>query len=333
MELDPVPIGVDGAAEFFKGFLKLRQQGQGLHAVFGEPSGDEVEGETDDLAATETVLTRLRRALGNPEAQPAGFAGRGGFRGQWRGTVDWPVFEGRFQGEDIRYAGVDWGRAEWSGTLDTAAEAVVSHPLVLRKGEGEVTWTGRAEIGWFGQRDAIDGRARASAWPAEDLATFMEWDVEATGLLTGEAEVRGRRSAPEGEAKGQARGGRYYAVPFDEARVESRWKGRVAEVTRGEARVGGGSLAFRGRVTDDGIYDGSAEMEGVDLGAMAPAPAPGVALGGRLSGRLEMQGTLTRPRLRARLTSPMLRVDGASRDSRSLRVTAIRKGGGQWQRS
>jgi hypothetical protein len=33
-----------------------------------------VEGETSDLAATEEMLTRVRRALGNPKAQPAGFS-------------------------------------------------------------------------------------------------------------------------------------------------------------------------------------------------------------------------------------------------------------------
>ena len=166
------------------------------------------------------------------------------------------MFEGRFQGEDIRYAGVDWGRAEWSGTLDTAAEAVDSRPLVLRKGAGEIVWDGRAEIGWLGLRDRIFGRARAAGWPVEDLVTFLEWDVAATGLVTGEAVVRGRRSAPEGEAKGTARGGRYYAIPYDEARIESRWKGRGAEVTRGEARLGGGQVRFRGSVTDDdGTWD------------------------------------------------------------------------------
>jgi hypothetical protein len=96
----------------------------------------EVEGETEDLAATEAVLTRVRRALGSLETQPAGFTGRGRFRGLWRGSVDWPVFEGRFEGESIGYAGVDWGHAEWKGTFDTAAESVESRPLVLRKAKG-----------------------------------------------------------------------------------------------------------------------------------------------------------------------------------------------------
>jgi len=266
----------------------------------------EVEGETDNLAATETVLTRVRRGLGNLEAQPAGFTGAGTFRGLWRGTVAWPVFEGRFEGRDLGYFGVDWGRAAWAGTLDTAAEAVESRPLVLRKGTAEIVWEGRAEIGWFGVRDAIEGRGRATAWPVEDLVKFMRWNVVATGLVTGTARIRGGRSAPEGEAEGTARGGRYYAVPYDEARVESRWKGRVAEVTRGEVRLGGGAVSFRGSVTDDGVYDGTGEMLGVDVGALAPAAGAGSALGGRLSGHLEMQGTLTRPRLRASLSSPHL---------------------------
>jgi hypothetical protein len=265
----------------------------------------EVESTAGDLEAAEVVLTRVRRALGNPEAQAAGFTGAGSFHGLWRGTLDWPVFEGRFEG-GVGYGGVNWGRAEWSGLFDTAAEAIESRPLVLRKGAGELRWEGRTEIGWFGLKDATVGRARVSSWPAEDLVRFMEWDVVATGLVSGDAHVRGRRSLPEGEAKGTALGGRYYALPYDRARLESRWKGRLAEVTRGDVRLGGGTVAFRGSVTDDGVYDGSGEMDGVDLGALVPAPTPGAALGGRLSGRLEMQGTLTRPRLRVSVSSPRL---------------------------
>lgn len=264
----------------------------------------DLEGETRDLAASETLLTRIRRALGNAEAQPAGFTGSGVFRGRWLGTIDWPIFEGRFSGEGIGYSGVDWGRAEWMGSFDTAAEAVDSRPLVLHKESGEIRWEGRTEIGWFGQRDRLAGHASAVAWPVADLVTFMRWNVEATGVVTGKATVRGRRSAPEGEAKGTARAGRYYGTPYEEARLESRWQGRRAEVTSGEVRLGGGRVAFQGSLSDDGLYDGSAEMEGVDVGALMPTTAPSAPLGGRLSGSLVLQGTLTRPRVRARLTSP-----------------------------
>ena len=266
----------------------------------------ELEGETDDLAEIEALLTRWRRALGNPEAQPAGFTGRGRFRGRFGGTLDWPVFEGRFTGAELGYAGVLWGEALWTGSFDSAAEAVSSHPLLLRKDGGEIEWDGRAEIGWFGLRDKLAGRTRASSWPVEDLVRFMEWGVEASGRVTGVASVRGRRSAPEGEAEGTARAGRYYGVAYDEARIESRWKERLAEVTRGELRLGGGRVSFAGSVSDDGVYDGSGEIRDVELGALVKAKAPGAGFAGRVSGSLLMQGTLTRPRLVATLTSPRL---------------------------
>jgi hypothetical protein len=313
-------------------YERAEWRGAGLSGhVSGEVDAEdrarlEVEGTVLDLEAAEVVLTRLRRALGNPEAQAAGFKGAGTFRGLWRGTLGWPVFEGRFEG-DVGYGGVDWGRAEWSGLFDTAAEAIESRPLLLHKGAGELRWEGRTEVGWFGLKDATLGRARVSSWPAEDLVRFMEWDVIATGLLTGDAQVRGRRSLPEGEAKGTALGGRYYALPYDRAHIESRWKGRLAEVTRGEVRLGGGTVAFRGSVTDDGVYDGAGEMDGVDLGSLVPAPAPGAALGGRLSGRLEMQGTLTRPRLRVSVSSPRLFL--GDEGIGALQASLVGKGDGQ----
>ncbi len=293
-------------------YERLELAGQGLGArVSGEVDAQdrarlELAVETDDLAATDAALVRIRKALGNPEAQPAGFSGGGRFRGRWGGSLDWPVFEGRFEGSAIGYAGVQWGEASWAGSLDTAAEAVTSNPLRLRKAGAELEWEGRAEIGWLGLKDRLAGRARATAWPVEDLVRFMEWDVSASGPLTGAASVRGRRSAPEGEAQGRARGGRYYGVAYDELLIESRWRARHTEVTRAELRIGGGRVRFAGSVSDDGVYDGSGELEDVDVGAFVQAPTPTAGLGGRVSGQVLLQGTLTRPRLKATLRSPRL---------------------------
>jgi len=267
----------------------------------------ELAGDTSDISELETVLTRCRRALGNPEAQPAGVSGRGRFRGRWGGTLEWPLFEGRFDGEEIGYADVAWGAAHWTGSFDTQAEAVESHPLVVRKGEAELEWDGRTEIGWFGVKDALRGRARVAGWPAEDLVKFMGWNLLATGSVTGSARVAGRRSAPEGEGEGRARAGRYYGVAYDEARIDSRWKAGRAEITNGEVRLGGGRLRFAGSVTDDGVFDGGGEMHDVDIAALQKAPlAAGASLAGRLSGSLLFQGTLTRPRVSATLSSPRL---------------------------
>ncbi|MGE5124736.1 MAG: translocation/assembly module TamB domain-containing protein, partial [Betaproteobacteria bacterium] len=300
------------AQDGLQSYERVELRGPGLRArLSGEVDRSDqaslaLDGEAADLAAGEAVLLQLRRALGNAEAQPAGLSGRGAFHGRWRGSLDWPVFEGRFSGEDVGYAGVEWGKAEWTGSLDTAAEAVESHSLVLRKAGAELWWDGRTEIGWFGQRDRVAGRARLAGWPVEDLVRFMRWNVTATGRASGELRVGGRRSAPEGEAHLSARDGRYYAVPYERARIDSRWKGRLAEVTSGEVALGGGRLGFRGTLTDDGVYDGEGELEAVDLGVLLPAPAEGAAYGGRLSGKLVLQGTLDRPRLSASLSSPRL---------------------------
>lgn len=266
----------------------------------------QVEGETSDLAATDDLFVRVRRALGNPEAQKAGFRGSGSFVGLWRGTTTDPVFEGRFTAPSLGYAGVDWGRAQWSGVFDTAAESVESRPLVVRKGEGELQWDGLTEVGWFGMRDSVSGRFRIGNWPAEDVVTFMEWDIDATGLVSGGGSVRGRRSAPDGEARVSARGGRYYGVAYDEAVLASRWKGPLTEVTSGRLQIGGGDVTFHGSLTDDGVYDGAAVLRGVDIGALAPLAPEGAALSGPLAGTLELQGNLSRPRLRGQLSSTHL---------------------------
>jgi autotransporter translocation and assembly factor TamB len=134
----------------------------------------------------------------------------------------------------------------------------------------------------------------------------MQWDLQASGRVSGSARVGGRRSAPTGEAQGTARDGRYYGVAYDEALVESRWKGRRAEVTRGEARLGGGRVEFAGSVTDDGVYDGSAELKNVEIASLQAETPAGTALTGRVSGRVLLQGTLARPRVVGTLESARL---------------------------
>ena len=113
-----------------------------------------LDADSTDLLATDELLLRVRRALGNAEAQALGFTGAGLFRGRWRGTLGAPVFEGRFSGRDVGYAGVVWGKAEWAGSADIGS--VRSHSLVLSRGGAELWLDGLVETGFFG------GRGRAS---------------------------------------------------------------------------------------------------------------------------------------------------------------------------
>ncbi len=181
----------------------------------------------------------VRRALGNPEAQPAGFTGAGSFRGRWRGTLAWPVFEGRFSGDATSAtSGVDWGRAEWSGSFDTAAEAVESHSLVLRKDGGEIWWDGT-------QRDRLarparrDRRAGCGSARGRSRTSSASWSGASSrpGARAGRRACGGRRSAPEGEARIVVRDGRYFAVPYESARIDSRWNARRRRGHLGRARA------------------------------------------------------------------------------------------------
>ncbi|MCU0314800.1 MAG: hypothetical protein MUC84_12160, partial [Solirubrobacteraceae bacterium] len=262
-----------------------------------------VEGDARDIALTDDLMMRFRRALGTPDAQRAGFSGRGRFVGRWRGTLREPVLAGRFVGEDIGYLGVVWGEAEWSGT--TTVNDVRSAPLVLRRGKGELRIEGWTEIGYYGELDGLDVRGSAREWPAEDLIRALGWDLDLEGPLSGEVRIGGRRSAPRGEGRVEARG-RYYGIPFEELRAASRFEGNQTTVKDGSVRVGGGRIRFSGSLTDDGFYDGKASLEAVDVAAVLPAPAPGVAWGGRVSGEVRLQGPLDRPRVVARLASPRL---------------------------
>jgi hypothetical protein len=59
-----------------------------------------------------------------------------------------------------------------------------------------------------------------------------------------------------------------------------------------------GKLSFRGSLSDDGLYDGSAEAGRRRSGGAAEGDRPALAARGQLSGRMTLQGPLDRPRLR-----------------------------------
>ena len=263
-----------------------------------------LDASSTDLQATDDLLLRVRRAVGNAEAQPLGFTGAGAFQGRWKGTLASPIFEGRFSGQDVGYSGVVWGKAEWAGTADV--DSVRSHSLVLSRGGAELWLDGFASTGFFGGDDALDARVRFKSWPAQDIVKAMSWDLDLTGLLTGDVTLKGRRSRPLGSATITASNGRYYGVAFDSARVATAWRDNAVAVTEGQALLGGGRISFGGTVTDEGVYDGTAEIQGIDAAALLPPAKPGLGIGGRVKGRILLQGTLDRPRLRASLSSDRL---------------------------
>jgi len=263
-----------------------------------------IDAESADVAQTDDLLARLRRSLGARDAGVAGLAGSGSFRGRWRGTLQEPVFEGRFTGRDVGYLGVLWGSAEWAGTATTGT--VTSRSLIVRRPGGEIWLDGRTETGNYGEEDGVEVRVRFRGWPASDFTRAFGWTFDLTGLVSGEADVAGRRSAPVGTVRLTAAAGHGYGVPFADLQVAARLRGGVSEVLSGRAQVGGGAVRFRGSLTSAGVYDASAEAQDVDVADVFPRLTPKAPWGGKASGTLTFQGALGRPRLVARLTSPRL---------------------------
>lgn len=262
-----------------------------------------VEAESRDVADADRILLRLRRALGAPEAQLAGFSGHGSFRGRWTGTLQLPVFEGRFVGSDVGYLGVVWGRADWTGTM-TPFE-VRCRPLLVKRGAASLRVEGRLETGYYGERDALETTARLVGWPAQDLVKALGWNLRVSGPLSGEVRVAGRRSSPRGTARIELPEGLYYGIPFEALEATSSFRDGVTEVSSGRARVGGGALAFRGSLTDDGFYDGSATARDIEIADLLAGPAE-TRPAGRVSGEVTLQGALDRPRVVAIVRSPRL---------------------------
>ncbi len=264
----------------------------------------EVDLTSSDLAAADDLGLRLRRALGNADAQPLEVAGSGTFRGRWTGTLAEPVYEGRFTGDDVRYLGVPWGRAEWAGT--SSANEVRSHSLVLRKGDAELWLDGRLETGLPGERDGLDVAVRLRDWPAEDLSRALGWELDVAGPVSGRAQVTGRRSAPSGEVAITSPAARFARLPLKDLQLTARLTEGATQVTTGRAEVAGGRLDFRGTLDAEGVYDASLDATGVELSELFPERAPETRWGGRVSGQAVLQGVPGRPRLSAQVTSNRL---------------------------
>jgi len=263
-----------------------------------------VDAQTGDVAVTDELLTRLRRALGAADAQRVGLSGRGEFHGHWRGTLQYPVFEGRFEGEDVGYLGVSWGRTHFTGSV--APEEVRMSTLQLQRGAARARIQGRTGTGYYGDKDALELSANLEGWPAEDFVKALGWRVQLSGPLQGEVTLAGRRSAPQGELHLASSAGRYYGVPFEDLDVRAVLRGGETEIRAGRAKLGSGVLSFRGSLSDDGLYDGAAEAQGVEVGELLKTMSPGWPVVGKVTGRLTLQGPLDRPRLRGELFSQRL---------------------------
>jgi TamB, inner membrane protein subunit of TAM complex len=294
-----------GAQVFKRADLRTPYAGVQLRGRVGSDDRLDLELDADspDLAAADEASRHLLKALGAQQRELLGVRGSGMWRGRLKGPPRDPLFEGRFSARDLEYRGVLWGEAEWAGSA--SADEVSSHSLVLRHNGAELWLDGRTETGALGGRDGLDVRVRFSGWPALDFVRALDWGLDVTGRISGEAEVAGRRSEPRGQVHVTAREGRLISVPFEDLEMQVLLRGDVTEATAARLRIGGGRVEFHGTLSGD-IYDGAVGFRDVALDDAVPEVAPGVRFGGRLSGDVTLSGPLARPTLEGQVFSPRL---------------------------
>jgi translocation and assembly module TamB len=267
-----------------------------------------VDASSTDLRSSDDLGVRVRQALRVAGVEPGGWSGSGSFQGKWRGTLAEPIFQGRFSGQQVGFLGVSWGRAEWTGAVEP--ERLRLEPLVVRRDGAELRLEGWMDTGLLGETDALDLRAVLSGWPAADLTRALAWDVDLEGPITGDATLRGRRSAPVGVARFTSPRGKFSGVGYEALQLLATLRESATEVTAGSATVAGGRVEFHGTVTEDGTYDGEAIARGVNVAALAASAGVATAWRGQLSGRAVGHGSLERPRLTARIEGTDLAVAG-----------------------
>ena len=199
-----------------------------------------------DLAETDELLARLRRALGVAGSRAGRLRGRGRVpRHAGAARCASPVFEGRFAGRDVGYLGVVWGGARWSGVADPGRACARRRSCCARPAASSARGV-RWRRAYCGEKD---GARRARAAPR--LA--RRGPHEAPGLgprARGAAHRRVRRYRPAQRARGTARcrapRAATTACRSSDLDVAARLREAVTEVTSGAPAVGGGTADVRG---------------------------------------------------------------------------------------
>ncbi|MBX7187605.1 MAG: translocation/assembly module TamB domain-containing protein [Vicinamibacteria bacterium] len=259
---------------------------------------------SQDLAVSDGLGVRLRTAFGAEGAQILGATGNGTVQGRATGTMDEPVFTGRFSGTSVAYLGVSWGAIDWAGSV--SVEDLKSDRLTAARGVSRLEMSGAMRLGERGVDDAMDLRIAIRDWPARDLLRVAESDLDVDAAASGTVRLLGTGARPLGEATLTSGGGKAYGLPFLRGDLRLQFQGEALQVERLKASVGGGDLFVRGRLTGEGpaaAFDGEVEAKDLELADLGLQDPTRPMVGGRVSGRATLNGPIERPRVSAHLES------------------------------
>ena len=255
------------------GHRSARLDGPDRRARPHGPRGDARTAPTS--AATDDLLTRLRRALGNTEAAGRGLLGRRARSRAAGGARSTPRCSRAASPAGTWATAASTGGARSGSGVGGRARGALAFAGAAPRRSGAVAGRPHARPATSASDDAMDVQLRLKDWPAADL-------VQGPGLGSRRRRARsparrpsaGRRSAPDGEARVTSRGGRYYGVPTTSPGGDALGTGGRPRSRRGPRARGRRPLAFRGSLTDDGVYDGEAEVTERRAGASSSTSLP-----------------------------------------------------------
>lgn len=259
---------------------------------------------SEDLAATDSLGVRIRRAIGIQNVQPLGVRGQGTLEGRATGTVGMPAVVGRFQGTSVVFLGVPWGSVDWEGTASGAE--IKSDGLVAVRGAARAEMSGLSRLGAVGIDDAIDLNMKVRDWPSKDLLTVVDSTLDIEAPISGSIRLLGTRAKPLGQASLKSAAGKAAGVLFGRADLDLRFEGEALRVESLAATLGGGELKAKGLLTEEaGIqaFSGLVELNEVELSDLGLQNTAAPMIGGHVNGSVTLGGPIERPRIAAHLES------------------------------
>ena len=264
----------------------------------------EVKLTSDDLATTDAMGVRLRRAFGAADPSPLGATGRGTFEGHASGTLSAPVLTGRFMGNSVAYLGVSWGDLDWKGSASTVD--LKSDRLVAVRGASRVELSGVQRLGSTGVDDAMDLNITVKDWPAKDLLRVVQSELDVDGAVSGTLRLVGTRAKPLGQASLTSAEGKASGVAYAKADLQLRFEGEALRVESLKAVLGGGDLLVKGSLTNEAgvsAFNGQVDFDEVELSDLGLQDPKSPMIGGHVTGRATLSGPIVKPRVAAHFES------------------------------
>lgn len=295
-----------------------------VHGVYPRVASAEltVEVQSDDLARADALARNVRRwvrAAGEDDPDLWGIAGRGRASGRLTGRFPHPTFDGALEASILQF---DRLRLE-----DVRTHAVLSRGRISfddlsgRRGGGMVTGLGSLALeGPVGSRDfALD--VHVSAWPFMDLATLVDLNLEAEGLVSGDLALSRVSGELDGVAELEVAAPSLFEASFDHLEARARFVGQTirldrAVLQRGDAHVSGTMVL----AIDSGAIEGDLSADAFPLDG---SHVFGLELSGELDADAAFAGHVDAPVIEISARGHALELDGTALSDATINARVV----------